>query len=85
LRISSARSIDHAHPAAPDFPEDLVIADAPFRTANINFLKHLIPMPSIFAIALESLLKDATETIAVSDARRRPASFARRDIASNLN
>ena len=46
--------------ATPDFLQDLVIADAPFCTANINFVQHVIPFACIFAAALESLLQHTT-------------------------
>ena len=60
MRILLARSIDRGRPAPPDLLEDVVIADAPFGTANINFLKHFIPVRCILAIVLESLLKNTT-------------------------
>jgi hypothetical protein len=55
-----ARFIDHAHPATPDFLEDLVIADAPFGTANVNFFEHVIPAPCTLAIVLKALVEYAT-------------------------
>src|SRR5215831_2024015 len=60
LRVSLARSIDHAHPATPDFLKDPVIADTPFGTANINFVEHVIPVPCVFALVLEPLLQGTT-------------------------
>jgi len=55
-----ARFIDHAHPATPDFLEDLVIADAPLGTANVNFFEHVIPAPCTLAIVLKALVEYAT-------------------------
>ena len=45
---------------APDLLEDVVIADAPFGTANFNFLKNVVPLPCILAIVLEPLLEHTT-------------------------
>ena len=41
-RMPLARAIDHAHAAASDFFQDLIIADAPIGVANIDFVEdHL--------------------------------------------
>src|SRR5262245_47740423 len=60
LRVSLARSINHAHSATPDFLKDLVIADAPTRAPNIYFLQHGVPIRRILPIVLPALVEDST-------------------------
>ena len=66
-----AGPINDAHPAAPDFFQNLIIAYAPIGVTHIQFAKHVIKRFVFLTIGTHSLSEEATEAKTSADARRR--------------
>ena len=60
--MALARAIDHAHAAAPNFLQDLIIAESPLGVSDINFVQHRIERFGTLDIRVEAALEQTAET-----------------------
>ena len=82
-RISLARAIDDAHSAAPDFLQNLIIAEAPTSFRKIDLFKHVLQGFCGFNLALEPLIERTTQTKSAHNVCCRFAFLARHNIRAD--
>src|SRR5438046_9048137 len=82
-RVPLPRAINHAHPAAPDLFQNLIIAQPPVGVAHVDFTKYILQRFSVLALAVltclrrrllrQALRKQTTQSKSPFDARSRSA------------
>src|ERR1700756_4842395 len=81
--MSFPRAINDAHPSAPDFFQDLIVADAPIAIVHIDLVEYRLKCSSGFSLAAEGAVEHAIQAKPTSHTRCRPTLFTRCDTALN--
>src|SRR6202008_1647554 len=71
FRMTLARAIDDAHSTAPDFFQDLIVANPPIGIAHVDYMENLLKCLRGFRFAVDSAMEHAIQAKPTSHARCR--------------
>ena len=75
--VALPRAINHAHAAASDLFEDLVVAEAPLFVRHVRFREHAFEdLSGCLALSCQSLAEEAVHANSLAHSRGRAATLA---------